>query len=507
MLDSTSRGPAAAARSRAVGALVAGHLCITLPLSVLLNIWVDEAYSLHTTAHGIGEAWRRALSFEMQPPFYFVLLSLWRFLSPSLFHARLLSVCCAAATLPLVAGLSRRYLPEASPSWLVAAVAFHPFFIWAALETRPYALAILLSSALLWLFFDGYLAATSTGLGRRLHGVVAFVALLTQYYLGFLLLSAAVALVVQKRWRSLATYVAHMLAVGLAFAPMLLIIPAQVANHSGTVTVRVPVLYGARLIAWRVAAFVWPASWAPVPVQWALFWGLAAVIGVALLVRPRSGAWTAVAVIAVVQSALFWMALRATAEELAQPRHLAALFLPVLIALLGLLRSAHGNRALWAWALIAGISYTAALAVRYRPLAKDGDFSRVAAFIMANEKAGQPIVVFGSEAALPLSFYYRGPNRIVPLPRPASLEVFDPRLFALGTEAQIEEELGGDVTRSGALWLVLAMQPPCRFLDVDYHCDTLDAFVSRRYSTERTEAFYKTTVKLLERRPEGAGAP
>ncbi|HEX8853290.1 MAG TPA: hypothetical protein VF754_07375, partial [Pyrinomonadaceae bacterium] len=43
-----------------VCALVAANLCVTLPLAYALNIWLDEAYTLHTTAGTVADAWRRA---------------------------------------------------------------------------------------------------------------------------------------------------------------------------------------------------------------------------------------------------------------------------------------------------------------------------------------------------------------------------------------------------------------------------------------------------------------
>jgi hypothetical protein len=59
-------------------ALVLVNLSVTVPLAASLNIWEDEAFSLNTSGAGVGYAIRQALHFELQPPLYFVLLTLWR---------------------------------------------------------------------------------------------------------------------------------------------------------------------------------------------------------------------------------------------------------------------------------------------------------------------------------------------------------------------------------------------------------------------------------------------
>jgi hypothetical protein len=43
---------------------------IALPLSAALNIWLDEAFTLHSTSAGPLVAWAQALTFDGQPPVY-----------------------------------------------------------------------------------------------------------------------------------------------------------------------------------------------------------------------------------------------------------------------------------------------------------------------------------------------------------------------------------------------------------------------------------------------------
>src|SRR5665647_3232622 len=61
-------------------------------LSYKLNIWEDEAYSLHTTSKNLATVIRESYDFEGQPPFYFLLLAIWRHINSGIFFARLLSL-------------------------------------------------------------------------------------------------------------------------------------------------------------------------------------------------------------------------------------------------------------------------------------------------------------------------------------------------------------------------------------------------------------------------------
>jgi uncharacterized membrane protein len=106
-----------------------------------LPTWVDDEFSLRTTARGIGVAWQQAIGFENQAPLYFALLAAWRTFDASVFFARTFSTLCALGFVALVALIARRVRPG-NPSWpWVAAAAIHPFVIFAALEIRLYAFA------------------------------------------------------------------------------------------------------------------------------------------------------------------------------------------------------------------------------------------------------------------------------------------------------------------------------------------------------------------------------
>lgn len=494
--------PYAPERPVAIGAIVAAHLVLTVALAASLNIWVDEAYSLHTSGGTLAEAWSRALAFELQPPAYFVLLCLWRSLSATILHARLLSVACTGGAVLLAAPLARRYAPGVPPAVAAALVAFNPLTVWAAVEIRLYALALLLSALLLLFFHDGYLRATPRLRDRVAHAAVGLVALYTQYYLGLLLAAGAMALLVLRRYRPLRGYVAWMIGVGLLFGPMILVVGAQVSAHTGTVATRLSLLYAARLVAWRIQNYALPAAALPEIGQWLVFGSfvlvLAALFVKAALSRSWSAAEGAMLALAGTVAAEFYLVLHITGEELFTTKHTVALFLPILFSMAIVVGRGAGRNGILAWTALAGIGYASLLAVSYRPLAKDGDAARVAAAIAARERPGQAILVFNPQSALPLAAYYHGPNRIVAVPRPMALQTFDVRELALHDEGEVWSALGGRPEAGQEIWLFT--HGPRRYLDVSLGTEVLEALVQTNFDVLEDTPFYKARLRLLRAR-------
>jgi uncharacterized membrane protein len=123
-----------------------------------------------------------------------------------------------AVALHLSAGLASRYPKNTPPVWLVAALAFHPFSIWAAVELRTYAFCILLS-VLLLLFFDAYLAETASRSARWGYAIVALAALYSHYFLACLIAGQGAVLLL-RRGAGLRCYLISMIAVSLGFLPL-----------------------------------------------------------------------------------------------------------------------------------------------------------------------------------------------------------------------------------------------------------------------------------------------
>jgi hypothetical protein len=168
---------------------VAG-LLIVLALGTLLSrigsLSTDEAFTLHTTGSSLGFAWDEARGFEMQPPLYFLLLTIWRKAGGQLEYLRLFSTLCIGLSLLVLHRLSS--LLQIGGRWwnLALLAALTPSVLWAAAEARVYALAFLLVSCML--LAAAQLWVERTGPAWRAGGwfvLAAFGAMMTQYYSGF----------------------------------------------------------------------------------------------------------------------------------------------------------------------------------------------------------------------------------------------------------------------------------------------------------------------------------
>ena len=369
--------------------LVMLHLAVTLPLAFILNIWVDEAYSLHTTSGSLTEAFAKSIVFEQQAPAYFLLLDLWRTIDPSAVFARLLSVLCTASTLVVAARISQRLFPGWSPAWMVAFLAFNPTIVWAAVEARVYPMAIL--AATLVLFAFGATVCNDTA-QRRSPIVLALaggLALYTQYYLGFLLAALGLGLVIATPVQSVRRYAAAMAGVAVVCLPIAFWLPSQLDALSGA---------SSEVFDMREAAGFWlhvmsstvipgyellgrlvpPESYRAA--VWIVRLGLTVAV-VALLIASRGlGRLLRESSVIIVWVALLagaacfsGLGLLADASLVSAPRHwsfLSVLGAPAFMSLAW----ATGRRKLMARFPRVGIVLDAVVLVDvYRPLAKEGD--------------------------------------------------------------------------------------------------------------------------------------
>ncbi|HEV2037834.1 MAG TPA: glycosyltransferase family 39 protein, partial [Candidatus Eremiobacteraceae bacterium] len=398
-----------------VGITVFAHLCITLPLAWILNTWIDEAYTLNTTGKTVGYAIHQAIHFELQPPLYFALLTLWREIDHSVFFARLFSVICAAAMVYCVAPLAARYIRTANPMVAVMAVAFNPAAIWAAEEIRVYAFSGLLSALLLWMFYDGYLAERR--FARVLYAALAVTALYTQYFLGFLLLGAGIALIVTRRFQALREYLLTMVPVAVAAIPIAVILRSQISQGTAVfVNTKslTDLVYSLYSILLHFAL--------PLGIRHIVPLGIVLLVATLVLAAPstlrveRMALW----VISIVSAVCIVAIVFVTREPSFGQRYVFIFFIPFILAIVAQLASARRAQqfVLVGWLIVMLAGSAMSLFRAYGPMAKAGDWHRVADYIMASERPGQPILAFQSENAVNLMVYYSGANKILAVPNP-----------------------------------------------------------------------------------------
>jgi hypothetical protein len=502
-----------------------GFIGITLFLAQVLNIWIDEAYTLETTSRTLGEAIQRSVSYEIQPPLYFALLTLWRQIHSSIFFARLFSLICMAIALYLSTGLVKRYLPGIQPSWATAVLALHPYAIWAAVEIRTYAFCVLLSVLLLQFFYDGYLSEASTKAtpgvwrARISYGLTAIAALYTHYFLACLLVGNGAVLLLLRRWPQLRHYVAMMLLAGGCFLPLLSFLLVHLGG-GGAYTEQVSLLTGLRTALARSLIFAFPTvtDWEGLRPVRLLRYGLALAIVLIVVVQRRRITSSHVAIwgITGATGVTFGLVLDLTQTIDLAYRYGYVLFVVSvlsMLAVLSLLRGSEPERnlksstpsqlVLGIWAVLIIALYSAAFAVTYAPLAKDGDWQRVANQITQLEQPNQPVMIFAAEAALPFNYYYKGQNAVIPLPNPVSQTEYNKDLFKLTSQAQLVEAVNqaGNPSQlwlvTGPMFVVRPASPTCPVFNFDFNCNILEQFVAKYYKVESDQSFYGSRVRKL----------
>lgn len=499
--------------------LIFPHLAVALPLAFYLNIWADEASALYTTENGLFQTFQNVFADEKQAPLYFLLLSVWREISHSIFFARLFSVICAVLAIKFFYDLARKIFDEKAAIFVAAFFALHPFLIWASLEIRVYSLVILLSVLLLKFWFEAYFQPENAQAQRReeiLFIGTAIIALYTNYYLGFLLVGCFFALIVLKRWQAAKRYFLQMIIVGIAILPILLMIKTQFAVKASAFQAEKSLVEGLRLLWNYFLTFVLPTEVFPseeisaISIFRVWFMRLAILAMIILLVKKRKIFDEKILSFGTISATIFVFLLFAyflLGEIYVGIRHAAALFAPLILFVALVLSEiltprredakAQRIKLIFAvsLAILLVIFFSYSIYTLYPNLAKRGDWARVGAFLEQSEKPNQPIVIFTAFDALALPYHYRGANKILP----------DEKFFAFDLEGEagsadawrkqtdfIISEIPAD---AGEVWLLT--NEKC---NVKQSCEPLENFVRANYTVIVEKDFYKEKVRLLRKK-------
>jgi hypothetical protein len=212
-------------RAGADGQLLVGLMLVAAVLRFATitcqSYWLDESQAVHELQLPFGAMLHAWSTTEWNPPLYLLIAWPWaKVLGTGELALRSLSALLGIAVVPLLY-LSGRELIS-SRAGLVAAglAAVNPFLIWYSQEAREYMLLAALCSASLWCFARAWRAPTRRAL--LWWAIVSALALLTQYFAGFLIAAEGLALVYRARSRASVAAVAAMAVVVAPFIPHVL---------------------------------------------------------------------------------------------------------------------------------------------------------------------------------------------------------------------------------------------------------------------------------------------
>lgn len=493
------------------------HLAITLPLAYQLNIWMDEASTLYTTRDGFPHTLSNVFADEKQAPLYFLILSVWRMFSDSIFFARLFSILAGALTVFFFHRLARRFFDEFAANFISVLFAIHPYLIWASVEIRVYSTVILLSVLLLEFFAEGFLDEADVSRkdakvqrkARIIYVLIAVVSLYTNYYLGFLLVGGFVALLFLRRFGTAKIYFLQMLIVGVGVLPLALVIRQQFAMNTSGFTAEKSVFEGLKILWNHLFTLTFPVEFAPgnepsvitVIRIWFVRFSTAAVIFFLLKDRFRGASQKVLAFMAItlVVAIFLLIAYLLLGAEYIASRHVAVLFVPLVLFSGLLLTNVLPKKGLVFFVVALALLFPySKIYKQYPTFAKRGDWMRVAQFIRENEKPNQPIIVFQTYDALSLPFYYKGANRILPDEKFFDWSAEDSPSSENAFRNQINFTVSEIPPDAREIWVVT--EEVCQSADTVVACRPLENFLQNNYTVIATKDFYLERVRLLRRK-------
>jgi len=124
---------------------------IRMVLLVDKGMWLDETFSVWMANHRIVDMLHWIVRIDQHPPLYYLLLHYWIGLNGTgAYEVRLLSVIFGAATIPMVYLIGKRMANDLVGLMAALILAFSPFNIYYAQETRMYTLLMFNASVAIY---------------------------------------------------------------------------------------------------------------------------------------------------------------------------------------------------------------------------------------------------------------------------------------------------------------------------------------------------------------------
>ena len=402
------------------------HLLITIPLAYLLNTWYDEASTLITSSKTISFAMHRSIKFELQPPFYYILLNIWRQLNSSYFFARLLSIIFSSGSIFICYKFIKKYLKIERPGYATFLIAINPFLVYYATEIRPYAMIIFLSVALIYLMYEIYFSDNKSIIARILYILLSLISLHTLYYMGFILAAIGFSIYIYGGWKKFKTYLIDMIFPLLSLSaviPFLHAISKLIAVNSEVN--KLSILSVIEFFNARIAAYLFAINYLPIissrHVIW-LFLFLTALIflfsikgRIKELIQVVKLKEYASLLITIIILMFFIIVVIIGGRDMLALRHTAVLFIPLIFTFISFIYLSTKKKFLIFWFSLICVLYVAGLVNAFAPMSKEGDSIRIAKYLETYGKENELIFVPYNIIGWPLEVHYKGQSLIIPL--------------------------------------------------------------------------------------------
>jgi hypothetical protein len=165
------------------------------------SYWLDESQAAHELSLSFGSMLHAWSSAEWNPPLYLVVAWPWaRVFGTGEVGLRALSAALGTALVPLLYLGSAQLVSRRAGLVAAALAAVNPFMIWYSQEAREYMLLVVLCAASLLFFARAWNSRSSRDL--LWWAILSALAVLTQYFAGFLIAAEGLFLVYRLRSRA-----------------------------------------------------------------------------------------------------------------------------------------------------------------------------------------------------------------------------------------------------------------------------------------------------------------
>ena len=395
-------------------------------ITSIINISEDEAYTLNTTSRNFWDVIHQAYNFEAQPPFYFIVLSLWRKIADGIFFAKLFSIICIGISAYYFYQLTFFFSRKNVSRWMTVVFLLNPFTVWAALELRLYSLLFLLSTSSIYFFLKFYYEHKKYSLLR--FAIICLFGIYTQYFFSFLVISFGVIILISKQWKKFVRYAIYLLPVILLTIPNLLFIPSQIDQQKSIRLEHMPlsvvhdIVFSPRNLILGIDSVT--EVWLNRILRLIIY--SAALIAYFKYYKERLpyskkilSRYNLVLFSIAFLLILFCIAFVLTNVGFAA-KYLTVAF-PLFITTLSIF-SIYGQSLRNVIYGFISVYFIILLIVEYQHPVKTYDYRSVANFIESIERPNEPILVYRPAISTPFRYCYHGNNSITPLPYPVNFD-------------------------------------------------------------------------------------
>jgi len=387
-----------------------------------LSLWGDEDCSLHTSSGSLINALKLSYTYEGQPPVYFLILTIWRKINETIFFARILSLVFTLLSAYLLNKTVRYLFNDIYSRWLIVLFLLNPFIVWTNLQIRLYSLIVFLAISLIYCFYKIYIDNNTRY--RILFVIIGILAVYTQYYFIFLIITMSFILLINHGWRIFLNFVLLATPIALLFLPNLLYIKDQFdMHHSDQIVYTV----NDRLtnILTTPQNFLFNINDVPFGKvgRWIvrIFFCLIFIFSLFKLyqnksIKPENIKNRIIEICTFIITIFFIFLIVFLLTNLIYTDRYLAIAFPLfcmLFVVIGLHKPLVKNIIYGIIALYFGI-FTL---VNYKsPYVEDFDFRSLVKYVNINESSNEPILFYDKILLLPFSNYYKGSNELIPIP-------------------------------------------------------------------------------------------